>query len=221
MGIPKHYYLMVDTETCGGLENPYVYDLGMAIVDRKGKVYAKYSFVIAEVFYGMADLMQTAYYAEKIPMYKEDIKSGKRKVIDFYTANRVARELIKRWNVTAVVAHNTRFDNNALNNTATFLNGKKSYFFPYGIPLWCTLAMAKQIYAKRPTYIDYCKENGYLCKNGTPRLTAEILYRFIMRDKTFTESHTGLEDVMIEKEILVHILRQHKKIRRTYYCERV
>ena len=84
-----------------------------------------------------------------------------------------------------------------------------------------TLQMAKQIYAKRPTYIDYCKENGYLCKNGTPRLTAEILYRFIMRDKTFTESHTGLEDVMIEKEILVHILRQHKKIRRTYYCERV
>ena len=165
--------------------------------------------------------MQTAYYAEKIPMYKEDIKNGKRKVIDFFTANRVARELIKRWNVTAVVAHNTRFDNNALNNTATFLNGKKSYFFPYGIPLWCTLAMAKQIYAKRPTYIDYCKENGYLCKNGTPRLTAEILYRFIMRDKTFTESHTGLEDVMIEKEILVHILRQHKKIRRTYYCERV
>ena len=48
--IQKHYYLMVDTETCGGLENPYVYDLGMAIVDRKGKVYAKYSFVIAEVF---------------------------------------------------------------------------------------------------------------------------------------------------------------------------
>ena len=54
-----------------------------------------------------------------------------------------------------------------------------------------------------------------------PRLTAEILYRFITHDKTFKESHTGLEDVMIEKEILVHILRQHKKIRRTYYRERV
>ena len=104
---------MVDTETCGDLEKPYVYDLGMAIVDRKGKVYAQYSFVIADIFYGMADLMQTAYYAEKIPMYKEDIKNGKRKVIDFFTANRVARELIKRWNVTAVVAHNARFDNNA------------------------------------------------------------------------------------------------------------
>ena len=37
MGIPKHFYLMVDTETCGDLENPYVYDLGMAIIDRKGK----------------------------------------------------------------------------------------------------------------------------------------------------------------------------------------
>ena len=66
MGIPKHYYLMVDTETCGGLENPYVYDLGMAIVDRKGKVYAKYSFVIAEVFYVMEDLIKKEYYHEKI-----------------------------------------------------------------------------------------------------------------------------------------------------------
>ena len=82
---------MVDTETCGGLDNPYVYDLGMAIVDRKGKVYAKYSFVIAEVFYGMADLMQTAYYAEKIPMYKEDIKNGKRKLKRLFN---IRKELI-------------------------------------------------------------------------------------------------------------------------------
>ena len=145
---------MVDTETCGGLENPYAYDLGLAIVDRKGKVYAKYSFVIAEVFYGIADLMSTAYYAEKIPMYKEDIRNGKRRVIDFYTANKVARELIKRWNVTAVVAHNARFDNNALNNTATLLNGNKSYFCPDGSPLWCTLTMARQIYAMRLSYIE-------------------------------------------------------------------
>jgi len=33
--IPKHYYLMVDTETCGTLENGFVYDLGMAVVDRQ------------------------------------------------------------------------------------------------------------------------------------------------------------------------------------------
>ena len=221
MSIQKHYYLMVDTETCGDLENAYVYDLGMAIVDRKGKVYAKYSFVIHEVFYGMPDLMATAYYSSKLPQYFEDIATGKRTLVSFWLARKIAHALIKKWNCVAVVAHNARFDYNALNNTTTALgNGKtKMYFFPK-IPIWCTLTMAKQIYYNRPVYRKFCTENNYLRKDGAPRLTAEILYRFITGNNDFVESHTGLEDVMIEKEILTHILRQHKKIRRTYYIER-
>ena len=31
MSRPKHFYLQLDTETCGDLDNPFVYDLGMAI----------------------------------------------------------------------------------------------------------------------------------------------------------------------------------------------
>ena len=221
MSIPKHFYLMVDTETCGTLDNAYVYDLGMAIVDRKGKVYAKYSFVIHEVFYGMSELMATAYYSNKLPQYFEDIATGKRTLVSFWLALKIAHALIKKWNCVAVVAHNAQFDFNALNNTATALgNGTtKLYFFPK-IPIWCTLTMARQIYPNRPTYKRFCKENGYLCSNGTPRLSAEILYRFISGNNEFIESHTGLEDVLIEKEILTHILRQHKKIRKTYYKEK-
>jgi hypothetical protein len=218
MSIPKHYYLMIDTETCGTLEEPLVYDIGMAIVDRHGTVYAKYSFVVHEVFIGMADLMKTAYYAEKIPKYWEDIESGKRKVVSFWLAKEIAKALIKKWGCVATIAHNMRFDNNALNNTTKVLSENKfKYFFPYGIEKWCTLKMAQQIYLKRPVYRAYCEKNGYLTSFNTPRLTAEILYRFITNDNNFIESHTGLEDVMIEKEILVHILRQHKKIQRTYY----
>lgn len=221
MSIAKHFYLMVDTETCGDLENAYVYDLGMAIVDRKSRVYARYSFVIHEVFYGMPELMKTAYYSNKLPQYFEDIATGKRKVVSFWMARKIARALIEKWNCVAVVAHNARFDYNALNHTATALgNGfTEINFFPK-IPIWCTLTMARQIYLKKPTYKKYCQENNYLCKNGTPRLTAEILYRFITQNDNFVESHTGLEDVMIEKEILSHILRQHKKIVKTYYRER-
>ena len=220
MSIPKHYYLMVDTETCGGVDNPLVYDLGMAVIDRKGKVYAKYSFVIHEVFYGMPELMATAYYRNKLPQYFEGIVTGKRTLVSFWLARKIANALIEKWGCVAVVAHNARFDYNALNNTTTVLgNGAKMYFFSK-IPIWCTLAMARQIYPRRPTYGEFCSKNGYLCKDGTPRLTAEILYRFISGDNTFVESHTGLEDVMIEKEILAHILRQHKKIRKTYYKER-
>ena len=31
----------------------------------------------------------------------------------------------------------------------------------------------------------------------------------------FAEDHTGLEDVLIEKEIFVHCMKQHKKMRRS------
>ena len=55
-----------------------------------------------------------------------------------------------------------------------------------------------------------------ITKNGKVRLTAEILYRFIER-QSFIESHTGLEDVLIEKEILAYCKRQHKKMRKKLY----
>ena len=58
MGRRKHFYLQLDTETCGDLENPYVYDLGMAVVDRQGNVYETYNFVIYDVYVGMKELMQ-------------------------------------------------------------------------------------------------------------------------------------------------------------------
>ena len=49
----------------------------------------------------------------------------------------------------------------------------------------------------------FCTENGYVLKNGSPRLTAEILYRYISGQNDFEEEHTGLADVMIEKEIFL------------------
>ncbi|MGN0961495.1 MAG: hypothetical protein ACI4PF_04780 [Christensenellales bacterium] len=221
MGIPKHYYLMIDTETCGTLENPLVYDFGIAVIDRKGNIYQRFSLVIKEVFYDMYDKMQTAYYKEKLPQYYDDIANGK-KVVSFWTAKKIVQLLFEKWNITAVIAHNARFDYNALNNTCTVLNNseQKCYFFPLGTPIWCTFTMAQQIYKKRPTYKKYCEDNNYICKNGQVRLTAEILYRFITNTDDFQEKHTALEDVQIEVEIFKHIMRQHKKIRKTYYIEK-
>ena len=49
------------------------------------------------------------------------------------------------------------------------------------------------------------------------RATAEILHRYLTGDNAFAESHTGLEDVLIEKDILAHCFRQHKKMRKDLY----
>jgi hypothetical protein len=56
--------------------------------------------------------------------------------------------------------------------------------------------------------------NGYTMKNGRPRATAEILTKYLEGNKEYTEEHTGLADVMIEKEITAHCFRQHKPMRK-------
>ena len=88
---------------------------------------------------------------------------------------------------------------------------------PYGVELWDTLKMAQDTICKQKTYIAWCTKNGFLKKNGTPRATAEILYKYISNNIDFEEEHTGLADVLIEKEIFAHCMRQHKKMRKNVW----
>lgn len=208
----KNYYLTIDTETANGLEDALVYDIGGAIHDKKGRVYETFSFVIYEVFVGMKDLMQTAYYAEKIPNYEADLRAGTRKMITYFTAKKHIAELCKKYNVRAIIAHNARFDYRATNTTQRYLTySKYRYFLPYGLPIYDTLKMARDTIGKQKTYIQWCKNNGYMVNNNRPRLTAEILYKYMIGNIEYAECHTGLEDVLIEKEIFVWCMRQHKK----------
>ena len=225
----KRYYLMVDTETCNGiieedgklnLNQSLVYDLGMAVVDKHGNVYETASLIIKDVYYGMADIMTSCYYAEKLPRYNEQIKAGERKVVSYYMAREIVKTLMEKYNTNIVIAHNASFDNRATNNTERYLTKSKyRYFFPYGTEIWDTLKMATDTICQQKTYIRWCEENDYMTKHKTPRprATAEILYRYISGDDNFIESHTGLEDVMIEKEIFAHCMRQHKKMRKKLF----
>jgi hypothetical protein len=51
-----------------------------------------------------------------------------------------------------------------------------------------------------------------LTKRGCRSYTAEIIYRFITNDLQFEESHTGLADVLIEKEILRFCFQQMEDV---------
>jgi len=224
----KKYFLMIDTETCNGivtengldLTQSLVYDIGCAIVDKKGNIYEEQSFVIAETFIGMKDVMRSAYYAKKIPTYWEDIKNGKRQLVQFHTARTIILDMMERYNTKIAVAHNASFDLRALNNTQRYISKSKyRYFFPYGFEWFDTLKMANDIYGNQPSYRRFCESNGYMTKHKVPRvrLTAEILHRYLSGDNDFAESHTGLEDVKIESQIFAQCLRQHKPMRKALY----
>ena len=214
----RTYYIVFDTETCNNMDNPLMYDLGFAVVDKMGNVYAHFSFIIYEVFFGMSELMKSAYYSNKLPQYYEDIKNGNRKIVTLFTAKKIFNEVCKEYNVRAIIAHNARFDYKSTNGTQRYITKSKYRFFlPYGVELWDTMKMAKDTIAKQKTYIRFCEENNYLTKNGKVRVTAEILYKYISGNNDFIESHTGLEDVMIEKEIFSKCMAQHKKMRKSAF----
>lgn len=215
----KHYirpnlYLILDTETANGFANPLTYDVGLAVIDNKGRVYAKYSFAVYDILFGMPQIMETAYYRAKLPRYYEDIKNGKRTVASFALVREIANALLDKWNIKKIVAHNANFDHNALDNTTQFL-ALGLTFFDRPVEWWCTYTMAVHTIGKQKSYKEWCKRNGFVAKNGQRKLTAEVLARWIYGDTEFSEQHEGLADVLIEKDIFAHIFRQHKKIQAT------
>lgn len=221
----RHVYgIVLDTETANTIQdengldmtNVLFYDLGFQVVDSHGRTYGeKFSFVNSDIFLHEKELMQSAYYAKKIPQYWKDIWAGKRKVATTYEIRKALVDIINKYDCKFVCAHNARFDYNSLNNTQRWTTKSRyRYFLPYGLEWWDTLKMARSVMGKMPTYQRFCAENGYTTKTGKPRFTAEICYRFITKDNTFVESHTGLEDVEIETEILRYCHRQHKAMKK-------
>ena len=212
----RSYFLTIDTETANNMDNPLVFDIGGAIHDKQGNVMETFSFIVKEVFYGMPDLMAECFYQAKLPMYRVQIEQGFRQVKSWYEVRTHVHKLCDKYSVKAIIAHNMQFDYRSTNTTQRYLTySKYRYFFPKDVPLWDTLSMARDTIVKQKTYIRFCEDNGYCTKNGKPRATAEILYRYITNNVDFTESHTGLEDVLIEKEIFVKCIRQHKKMKRS------
>ena len=215
------YRIVLDCETCPcdkdfeGVSpwNMWFYDLGWAVVDKRGNVYKTQSFINADIFLDEKELMKSAYYSEKIPKYWEDIKSGTRQLKSFYNIRKQLLEDIAEYGVKEIYAHNMRFDYGTLQNTQRWLTKSKyRYFFPKGIEICDTLKMARQVLKDSKMYRVWCEQNGYITKNNQCRFSAEVLYRYITGNDDFIESHTGLEDVMIEKDILAYCYSRHKKM---------
>ena len=203
------YVIVLDTETANSIDEPICYDIGWAVVDTEtAEIIKTESYAVAEIFLDK-ELMDSAYFAEKIPSYWEEIEFGSRKLARLSTIRRSLHADCKAYDIKEIYAHNARFDYRSCNLTQRYLSSSRiRYFFPYGIKICDTLKMARQAFNKDEAYCAFCEENGYKTKRGQNRLTAEILYRFMMNDTTFEEAHKGLDDVRIEKDILCECLRR-------------
>lgn len=208
-------YLVLDTETTNSIEEPMTYDIGWSIYNANGDTLKEVSFVVAEIFTDK-DLMASAFFSDKIPQYEADILSGERILAPIALIRTALRADCLGYNISAISAHNATFDYRSCTKSIRYVTKSAiRYFLPYGVEIWDTLTMAKEVFGNDENYIDFCVKNGFCCKNGKPRMTAEILYRYLTNDTNFVESHTGLEDTKIEKEILFECLKRKPDCRKS------
>lgn len=212
--------LLFDVETCEtprldngqlDVENGQVYDFGGMVIDDDGADYEKVSLVNKDVFFGMKESMKNAYYAEKIPQYMQDIWAKEKEVVNTWEMWKRINQIIKENDIKAIIGHNVWFDIRTLNATMRYqTQSRKRFFFPYGIEVIDTMKLARQTFAKDDEYIQYCMQNGYMTnfKKPTPRVTAEILYRFLSGNNDFCEEHIGLADVDIERKIYAECVKR-------------
>lgn len=205
-------YAVFDTETCNALNQPLMYDIGWSIYNEFGDLLKRQSFVVAEVYCDLEELMQSAYYASKLPQYKEDLTNGQRILATLEIIKLAFEADLLMYNIKVITAHNAKFDYRAVQTTIRYITkSEQRYFLPYGVELWDTLRMARDTFKNDEDYLNFCRTNGFMTKHKTPRarFTAEVLYRYLSNNLEFVESHTGLEDTLIEKEILFECLRRN------------
>lgn len=224
----KNVELVIDTETCNVVPsedvmrgNNLVYNIGYQIVTScDGVVIKKRSYLVKEIFVHEAERMNSCYYANKIPGYLYGIFSGEHQIASFFDIMNEINHDCKEYGVNAICAHNASFDVDALNTTARYLTGF-NYIraLPQGIEIWDSMKMARSVFGSRPSYRSFCEDNGFMTKHQTPRprLTAEVLYRYITKNIEFEEEHTALADVKIETEIIIACFRSHKKFERVIF----
>ena len=204
--------LVIDTETANSVEQPLPYDVGYAIVDTEtGEILTEKSFVVAEIFFD-TELMKNAYFSEKIPQYWDDIKAGNRIIKSICNIRKILRSDMEKYNVTKVGAYNMGFDNRATRNDVRYISGSLvKWFFPYETNFFCIWNMACTSILNTESYINFALENGFVSEKNNIQTSAEIAYRYLTSNIDFVENHTGLEDVKIEIEIMLAVLRSGMK----------
>lgn len=118
----RKYYFVLDCETATmphahdydgeirksiAIAKPLIYDLGWKLIDSKGKVYRRKSYLITEIF-SVPSIFNTAYYASKRPLYIDKLK---KKEITLTSWEQATTDMVADMEgAVAVGAYNSMFD---------------------------------------------------------------------------------------------------------------
>lgn len=219
-------YVVIDTETAPTVkhkddnahpETSLVYDFGYVICDGDtGTHLLTRSFVIAETF-NNEQYMNSAYYADKLPQYHEGIgfdDNAQWRMVSFIEAWQQFKRDCMEYNVRDIWAWNIRFDEIALNNTIkTYSNGYVKWFKPYKMRYRDAWDYVVSKCATTKKFVKWCIAHNRVSAKGNPSTGAETVYQYLMQEDDFIESHTALDDAIIEAAMLHIAKSKHCKAR--------
>jgi len=197
--------LVLDTETLG-LTDQRVYNLGYVVYDTKADAkLVERDYVIKQIF-DNARLMQTAYYADKKPLYIERLKDGACKKLFWGNACRILAHDIERFEVGAILAYNSRFDYKAIMKTCERYCTKRN---PTADGIADIMKVIDTI-TETEDYKEFCKTHGFMTKHKKPRCQrkAETLFRYLTGQVDYQEEHTALADSRIELNIYLEAVKR-------------
>lgn len=193
---------VVDTETAGGFKYPFIYNLAYTIEEldldtAEVKTIVERDFVIKQIWQNR-ELMQTAYYERKRPLYTSMLKGRKAKAVNYGVAISTFKKDLEKAHAESVWAFNGSFDNRAIHFNNEWYKKPKDYF-PYELqdirPLISKLVDAKE-------YETFCRENGFITEKEHINTTAESFYAYAFSNPNHIEKHLALSDAREEMALL-------------------
>lgn len=205
--------LVFDTETVS-LDKPFMYNLGWVVLDlENGENVEEKDYVIERVWHN-TELMNTAYYKEKKPLYIKRMRSRKVKMLPLSKVLGDLRKTIKKFNIKVAYAFNSSFDERVFDYNCEF------YRLNNPLEQVAIRDIRKVVLGGLLNIRDYkefineslasCGSDAerakirakFITEKGRVKTTAESIYSFLTLDYNYCEEHTALEDSKIEAKIL-------------------
>ena len=196
--------IVFDTETTS-LEKPFCYNIGYVITDTDtNTTLLRREFVVEQVWHNL-ELFSSAYYAEKRPIYVSAMK-GKKAVMDkFGYICRQMRADIKNYEISQAYAYNCKFDEKVFDFMCEWYKVSNPLD---NVQVYDIRGYVCEFVANTQEYQDACENYEWFTESKNYSTTAETLYRYITNNPDFIESHTALDDSLIETAILHYCIEK-------------
>ena len=206
----KLYLMVLDIETIGAIGSQIPYDIGITIITNLKKVVYTIALIISDIF-DNDNLMQTAYYKEKISFYKSKLITDSNYVKqDVVQVINQLQNIFNHYAIPVYFAYNGSFDRLGLINLYdTYINDNNNFL--KNIKVVDIMYVATQVILKNvdiyEEYMYFCYTNGFITPSGKNiSFNAESVFAFLMNRPIFAENHTGLEDTFCEKDLLLMLV---------------